>query len=912
MEERRVEIPSAKTQFDLHQLKVDTSYSDIQIVAVGNFGLLSEPAHCEDVQTNRPGRLYIIEKEIDRTMACCQEFIDTDFFQSGVLQRVNKVEYLTELEKERGRERLDSHEKDQDIKNNDEIVNEELILKPACRREQNFVYRMGALQREILDHRHSIEANLRIRANLTRQLSIEQEKIISLRSELKKISAVTCEFVKSSVLHGSEQKFRRIEFCAAIRCEVTESVNVIETCKLRIRLKDAESKDLSRSVGTKVERLHERQTAFLIFKKQKSSSSKIRLKTSTEPFDVKKSTFRTWIQFADKSRKNRKACSRILKCRLCSLQRHMILKWKNFAKYQTRLHDLRKGENVVVSRGGSMLVRTEIARINAHDEVKNAMKLIFSKSVIYESEDKALDDRLVGSMQEVFSIFKGDCHYHLFEYDLALSCYKGAFEELSMTKICLADKLQIECALLRRCGKSAIAIRAVNQAILYFERLLLISNESNFKIFEAVANLGLGQCYLHIGDTMLAKDHFVSSISQLELVDNSKLQHESSEGLQACVCYNNRQPYDMVKSSGANGGSESHMSQEIKDAKVQAETLQAQIRNITVHIGYTVPFKRVSCTCIKVRQRKDMLISNVTAVKEERRLNLEEVERLPNFITKIQNELSGLQNEKQGGDKRQRRVSSLVHDNIQSFDKTELMQRLQLRLKESQKSLIDALMKDKLLDVQIRNDTDELVDLNEELQLEEGDLLQRSLMRESIRLIVFNTLGHNDESDMKSDTHSLLIALSIGKNVFVYDSVTGTSVTVFEGDTSSSFVGSNRINGHTAIVTAISFHGKFIYSGAKDNTIRCWNIVTKQLEYVAEGHDATITSVCCTTTMLISGSADKSVMLWDKCNGEKLRNLNGHSRGVLALCEGNSVIVSGDADGEICLWDANKVSAFQQ
>jgi WD40 repeat protein len=307
-----------------------------------------------------------------------------------------------------------------------------------------------------------------------------------------------------------------------------------------------------------------------------------------------------------------------------------------------------------------------------------------------------------------------------------------------------------------------------------------------------------------------------------------------------------------------------------------------------------------------------MLINNVTTVKEERRLNLEEVERLPNFITKIQNELSGLQNEKQGGDKRQRRVSSLVHDNIQSFDKTELMQRLQLRLKESQKSLIDALMKDKLLDVQIRNDTDELVDLNEELQLEEGDLLQRSLMRESIRLIVFNTLGHNDESDMKSDTHSLLIALSIGKNVFVYDSVTGTSVTVFEGDTSSSFVGSNRINGHTAIVTAISFHGKFIYSGAKDNTIRCWNIVTKQLEYVAEGHNATITSICCTTTMLISGSADKSVMLWNKCNGEKLRNLNGHSRGVLALCEGNSVIVSGDADGEICLWDANNVSAFQQ
>jgi WD40 repeat protein len=226
---------------------------------------------------------------------------------------------------------------------------------------------------------------------------------------------------------------------------------------------------------------------------------------------------------------------------------------------------------------------------------------------------------------------------------------------------------------------------------------------------------------------------------------------------------------------------------------------------------------------------------------------------------------------------------------------------------ESKAHLLDAQTNDNLLGIQIRNAEDELVDIIEDLRLEQGELLQRGLMKQSIRLMALNSCGQTDESE-NADDYSLLIALTIGKDVFVYDSVTGTALNVFEGDILSE--GSNRIIGHTAIITSLYLKGKFIYSGSKDTTVRCWNIATNQMEYVAEGHDATITSVYCTTTMLISGSADKRMMIWDKTNGDILRELNGHSRGVLALCEGNSTIVSGDADGDILVWDANNVSAL--
>jgi len=44
MEKRHVNIPSDKTRFELQHLSGDTVHSSIQIVAISNFGLRSEPS----------------------------------------------------------------------------------------------------------------------------------------------------------------------------------------------------------------------------------------------------------------------------------------------------------------------------------------------------------------------------------------------------------------------------------------------------------------------------------------------------------------------------------------------------------------------------------------------------------------------------------------------------------------------------------------------------------------------------------------------------------------------------------------------------------------------------------------------------------------------------------------------------
>ena len=903
MEKRHVNIPSDKTRFELQHLSGDTVHSSIQIVAISNFGLRSEPSYCEDVQTKQPTRLHVIEKEIEWARTCSRDFIDTDFFQPGVLQRENRIEYIAKLEKER--QVLNSNKPDQDIKHDKEVIDGDRKVDRTCRRERDFVYRINALKSEILNHKNSIEVNLALRATLTRQMAAVQEQVLALRAEVKRITEVTDDFVNSSILHGSDQRFRRLELYEALQTEMEGSVATIEKCKSKIILMDGENKELSRSAELKEERLLERQAAFVIFKKKLIVSRKTFIKVSTT-LDTTKTSFDFWIGCVKKSQSLRKACTNIIKCRLRFLKRHILVHWKNVAKYQSRLQELKRGEHIVTSRGGSMLIRAEVARMNAFDEVKNAMKAIYSKSSMINNDDDSLDGRLVDSMMDIFPNVRGDYHFNLLEHEQALHFYKTAVDELTVTNMCIADRSQIQCVLLRKCGRSALAMNALNQAILYFEQLLNIANEFKLESFCAVANLCLGQCYVHIGDMILAKEHFLSSNSQVGAVDNLKVRLAASQGLQACRKYEEGHAIDALKDLDTSDIMDNHIAKEISDARSTVETLQAQIRQTTAHIGYTVPIQRVSCKYVRAQRRRQYLTKDIARLEEEKRKNRVEVERLPKLIGNIETELQESQNEKSGGGNR-RRVSSLLHDNVQSFDGDELMRRLRIRMIESKAHLLDAQTNDNLLGIQIRNAEDELVDIIEDLRLEQGELLQRGLMKQSIRLMALNSCGQTDESE-NADDYSLLIALTIGKDVFVYDSVTGTALNVFEGDILSE--GSNRIIGHTAIITSLYLKGKFIYSGSKDTTVRCWNIATNQMEYVAEGHDATITSVYCTTTMLISGSADKRMMIWDKTNGDILRELNGHSRGVLALCEGNSTIVSGDADGDILVWDANNVSAL--
>lgn len=162
----------------------------------------------------------------------------------------------------------------------------------------------------------------------------------------------------------------------------------------------------------------------------------------------------------------------------------------------------------------------------------------------------------------------------------------------------------------------------------------------------------------------------------------------------------------------------------------------------------------------------------------------------------------------------------MVHDSAQNFEEDELIQRQHLRLDESRKELEDARVKNEALTVERTNLQDSLKVTTDDLKLEKGALVQRNLQKCSIRMMEFNRLSPT-ESDQ------LLIAVTIDRDLFIHNAITGEAVQVFEGDTISD--GSKQSRGHSGTITSLYYQGDFVFTGSMDKSLRCWNVNTDQL-----------------------------------------------------------------------------------
>jgi WD40 repeat protein len=291
--------------------------------------------------------------------------------------------------------------------------------------------------------------------------------------------------------------------------------------------------------------------------------------------------------------------------------------------------------------------------------------------------------------------------------------------------------------------------------------------------------------------------------------------------------------------------------------------------------------------------------------------NDHQLQYLSGLITKINHELRIEGFYRRESDS-YRRISSLVHDNIQSVDANELSKRLNIRLEESKATHREARNEHQEIEIMIRNLKDELEDVRKEHELETCQLATKNLLNHRIRLMVFNSLLESGDSTGENvDNVSTLVAITVGKDIFIYDSSTGDPTQVFEGD--ALYGESSRMKGHSSIITSIFFQGKIVFSGAMDAKLCAWDVLSGKLLYVANGHDSTVTCIVCDTggiDNIISGSVDKTLIVWRKYDGVQLHRLSGHSRGILSLDEAYGTIVSGDADGEIFLWDTKQVSNY--
>ena len=109
------------------------------------------------------------------------------------------------------------------------------------------------------------------------------------------------------------------------------------------------------------------------------------------------------------------------------------------------------------------------------------------------------------------------------------------------------------------------------------------------------------------------------------------------------------------------------------------------------------------------------------------------------------------------------------------------------------------------------------------------------------------------------------------------------------------------------VVDAVAIGGFHVAFIPASHIIHVWNIQTGEITYL-KGHLSPVNSIAFdkTAKYLVSGSNDTTVRLWDVVSQQELAILKGHTSSVRAVAfdPNGKYIVSGSLDDSVRLWDA--------
>ncbi|XP_022244657.1 p21-activated protein kinase-interacting protein 1-like isoform X2 [Limulus polyphemus] len=91
-------------------------------------------------------------------------------------------------------------------------------------------------------------------------------------------------------------------------------------------------------------------------------------------------------------------------------------------------------------------------------------------------------------------------------------------------------------------------------------------------------------------------------------------------------------------------------------------------------------------------------------------------------------------------------------------------------------------------------------------------------------------------------------------------------------------------HGHTASVRSLASSTKHLASGGADETIRLFNMKTRQEVGTLIQHDGTVTCMeFLDSSHLVSGSEDGTICVWTTNNWQCVKTLRGHKDGIISL-----------------------------
>ncbi len=911
------------TTYCLSGLHGDTLYSNINLRAHNNFHLSSTPASCDDIKTLQPTRQHILEKEIERVVASKLEYIDSDIFQNGVMQREEKNIYLAKLKNElrlltEGKDRDEFRSTDTDqtstetnrrhssIRSKQEVIYEtvENIVPNYQLRKSNFEFRIRAIREEIISSKKFLSDSATRRTLLVCHMSRLQERILTLEAELDRLSSYVGKSVTSKVLHGIEQSYSLYQLKKEIRMELENIHLEISNHKFEVIQSQKKAKQTITLINDKENQLKYRTSAYQHFVQIEKVASKSFERLNRDITTILSFSFHHWAKKVKKRQRLgtllNSIISNVLKMAFCKwkalrIERQLIIK----PSFDKKAHD-------VIGRGGVSLIRTEADKqkiIGLTNELVTDIYSLKKKLSLKEKDGESytlfhMTDKL--RERDLVSYLKGKAFKENNQFDEAEKCLVTIMDNITNEPfygdLQIGDKTRLIGLLTNEIGHIQYSSNQLDMAFATFESMLYSSKFVKDDRIFIDALLSIGRCYIKVGNYSKAKEKFLEAISKCRLVGDRVNEALAHENIGRCYKALGNDPYANL-SMKKYDELVNHRNLAIRSAFKNMDDLKKRLINVTAEMGRVIEIQRASVTFLKlnrdirnfkaqVLKKEEDLVAVGTDKKNQVR-QLEEMNReLDEAITTTEDSMQ----------------SSFVHDNSQMIDTRELIIRLKELIEETKKKVdtLDRLKRSTTIDIKNLNDT--ISDCKVDLHREENDLQQRVLKKATVRCMTLNSsnAAFNDVTGLSRDGLDRF-ALSVEKDVYIYD--------LNKGKIKSIFLGCDEENplhdptGHTSTVTCMCFSSSRVYSGSTDKTIICWDM-KGNIVFSGKGHEATVTCVAIKGDVLLSGSADTTIIFWDNNSGANLKRIRGHARGVISVDCGISYHISGGIEGDILIWDS--------
>ena len=872
-------------------------YQNFELRAINTTNLQSDPSCHHDIQTKSPTYLYRLQKEMERVELCSDTFIDADFLQ-GTMQRENRYEYLQILKKKM--EQLNDLPKAKDNddhqssvssstierspnqcenENENENENNNIFDFHLQRRRSQFCFRINALQHDIVHAKKAIE-NINInRTFLSFQMNSTQERLISITRELDRISTYHRQQIISNVMHGSKQRFYTKDLKKQLQDEYEQSHLQIAKWKADVIEGEQAKNKWNKTIEQSESRLKERCAALLRFDHQQKQVEALQKKISRTSMERKKESF----FLLRKNKNTRKLVRKRLQLALNGheqlISQNVFRKWRYLSEIPS---DIIYEEEP--SGAGDVRLRKTFASCSKNIEFNSSLLVTISNV-----EHTMLNVDF--SLEEKTMLTQGDIYFKCDQYDKALSYYQTLIE--SNPSIRHKKSISRTIMLHGKMGDVLEKLGKWERAIMHYETQLELNKIDKSNIYTAQAYTGIGYCYV-------GRCEYSNAIHYFSEATNFCSTHEGKHYyLKVCLglkqCEENLKLNDNAKKRMQEYESiTNEIQNKITCGIAKVTKLNERLVNITADIGKIITLENVTARFVEIKRNKESIQNKISSTEIELSICQNDQNKTRKMIDIINKELNNALDSKE-----EKMMSALVHQNMQKLETGELIIRLQEKAEVFETLFHEKKMKVSQLKANIQNYHTDIRDLEEEMEVENGPLMQRVLSKgRFIRCVGLNT-SNSRENDVigELDSGRQYVVSSDGSDIFVHHIQKGYLHMVFKGHV--------EIPNHKkSIMTCLHFHNTQIYAGSMDNTIMCWDINKEELLYVGKGHDASVTCIYVDDWKIVTGSADKKIGIWNKDSGHLIRLVPGHNKGILSIQSGSNWCVSGGSDGIIFIWES--------